>query len=67
MIGRLKAWWRRRQRAIDLEILWWACVDLCKGDLVCARNAFAFHCVSDPAWSDVSEAEIDALVARLEA
>ena len=41
-------WWKR-QRAIDLDILW----PICKAkapDIDHARAAFAVHAFNDPAW-----------------
>lgn len=46
-IGR---WWRRRQRAIDLSILWPACKEEA-GNLPDAREVFFLHCIMDLAWT----------------
>jgi len=67
LIAWLKKRWRERQRSIDMDILWPVCVNMCEGDIGCARDAFAMHCLNDPAWSEMSDAEVYAFVAKLEA
>ena len=66
MIGWLLRTWRRRQRQIDIDILW----PICKREadtLDLAKVAFMFHCSLDPAWTrDFSEAEIASMVDELE-
>jgi hypothetical protein len=42
-------WWKR-QRAIDLDILWPACKAQAP-DIDHARAAFAVHAFNDPAWA----------------
>lgn len=58
--------WRERQRAADLELLWPACYDQ-TGDLESARQVFMVHVHLDDAWSDLSDAEVQAIVDKLEA
>ena len=43
-------WWRKRQRRIDLDILWPTCKRLAP-DLDHAKAAFMFHAVNDKAWT----------------
>lgn len=48
------AWWRARQRRIDIEILW----PICRrgaNDLDHAKAAFAVHAFNDPAWLELGE------------
>jgi hypothetical protein len=49
--------WRRRQRSIDLQVLWPACKDHAQ-DLDQARVAFAIHAYRDKAWLCLGEDEI---------
>lgn len=42
--------WRKRQRAIDLQILWPSCKELAS-DMDHARAAFFAHCCMDTAWT----------------
>jgi hypothetical protein len=58
MISWLLRWWRKRQRAIDLDILWPACREEADGDLDVAKAAFAVHAFHDPAWLELGETEI---------
>jgi hypothetical protein len=70
----LLKFWRARQRAIDLDILWpeclrqakeWEQADVPALDL--AKAAFMTHCANDPAWTkDYDEASLVAYVDRLE-
>ena len=58
MIEWLGKWWRKRQRAIDLEILWPQCCELAP-DLDHAKAAFAMHAFHDHAWTaDYSHDEL---------
>jgi hypothetical protein len=50
-------WWKKRQRMIDLDILW----PVCKAkahDIEHARQAFLLHAKLDPAWQDMTEWEV---------
>jgi hypothetical protein len=51
MFRAIQRWWRARQRAIDLQILWPICKEKARS-LDHARAAFAVHAFSDPAWVD---------------
>lgn len=53
----LLSFWYKRQRAIDLQILWPSCRDLAP-DLDHAKAAFAVHAYHDRAWLTLGEAEI---------
>jgi hypothetical protein len=78
MIQWLMRTWRRRQRKIDVDILWPICKREAEADmwrtehpqltaLDCAKGAFMVHCALDSAWTaDFSEAEIAAMVDELE-
>jgi hypothetical protein len=61
---RLMNWWRSRQRATDLQILWPSCRDLAQ-DLDHARAVFAFHAFNDPAWLSLGEDEIVRIIGAL--
>jgi hypothetical protein len=50
-------WWHKRQRDIDLAILWPSCRDLAP-DLDHAKAAFAAHAFQDAAWLSLGEDEI---------
>ena len=54
--------WRARQRAIDIQILWPACVREAKGNMDVAKAAFALHCYHDSAWSDLKQDELYTLI-----
>jgi hypothetical protein len=58
------AWWRR-QRKTDLEVLWVA-LKAASPTIKEARAAFLNHCIQDPAWHDLSYAEIVSLIEHLE-
>jgi hypothetical protein len=54
----LGKWWRKRQRKIDIQILWPACKQQAT-TLDIARNIFAAHAFNDTAWvTDFNDAEI---------
>jgi hypothetical protein len=57
-------WWHKRQRAIDVEILWPACRDQA-ATLDAARAAFTMHAFHDPAWQELGSAEIHRRVRQL--
>lgn len=57
--------WRRRQRKVDIAILWLA-IRSATPTLDKARVTFFFHCQSDPAWSDCTKEEIASLIDHLE-
>jgi hypothetical protein len=58
------SWWRRRQRQLDLDLLWPLCVHGAN-DLDHAKAAFAVHAFNDPAWLELGEDNIIALIDRL--
>lgn len=60
----ITAYWRRRQRKIDIEILWPECKKMTH-NLDSARMVFIGHTMMDPAWSDLSYAEAIAIVNSL--
>lgn len=49
MITRIRNWWWKRQRNIDLNVLWPECKRVA-GDLEHARGVFACHAFHDPCW-----------------
>ena len=61
----IRSWWRARQRKIDLEVLWLACVQGA-ADLDHARAAFADHIFSDPAWLELGEEALIRFVEHLQ-
>src|SRR4029077_4700965 len=61
----IKKWWHARQRKIDLEILWTVCLDMTEGDVEAAKDAFAMHCLNDPAWQDLGINGIVELIENL--
>jgi hypothetical protein len=59
-------WWRKRQRAVDMNILWPSCKNESK-NLVQAKAAFYYHVINDTAWTkDYTEAELANIVDELE-
>lgn len=65
MFSWLGRWWRRRQRAIDIDILWSTCKEQA-GTLDRARAAFLLHAAIDDAWTkDMTHEEIVDFVGRL--
>lgn len=47
MIGR---YWRKRQRQIDIDILWPTCKEQAN-NISHARGIFYIHCMMDEAWT----------------
>ena len=47
---KIRDWWWRRQRNIDLNVLWPECKRQCKDNLDHARGIFAVHAFQDPCW-----------------
>ncbi len=62
MIRWLLNWWHKRQRAIDLQILWPSCREVAQGNLDAARAAFAVHAFQDEAWLCLGEDEIKRII-----
>lgn len=61
MIAKLIGWWRAKQRAMDMEILWPECKRLAP-DLDTARAAFVMHAFNDKAWTSLGhDAMFDAI------
>jgi len=59
-------WWRRRQRAIDLAILWPSCCQQ-SINIEAARDAFYYHVIIDDTWTaDYSDGELLSIVASLQ-
>ena len=61
----LRNWWWKRQRAIDMEILWPACKAQAR-DLDHAKAAFAVHAFNDPAWVRYYEGDLVKVIDALE-
>lgn len=61
MINLIRRWWAKRQRAVDIRILWPACKDNAP-DLDHARAAFAYHAFNDSAWLILGEREISRMI-----
>jgi hypothetical protein len=66
VIDQIVAWWYRRQRRIDMEVLWPACVAAAV-DLEHAKAAFAVHAFHDPAWLALGRLNLRGLIDTLEA
>lgn len=49
-------WWRKRQREIDLRVLWPALKDA-EPDLERAKIGFLLHARIDPAWQGYTDDE----------
>lgn len=60
----IRMWWHWSQRRIDLKILWPQCL-LAAPDLDHAKAAFAYHAMSDPAWTCLGEEAIVDFIDRL--
>ncbi len=56
MIDWLLDWWHKRQRTIDIQILWPLCKEHAQ-NLDQARAAFAVHALRDEAWLCLGEDE----------
>ena len=61
----IRMWWRRRQRAIDLDLFWPICCAHAP-DLDTAKAAFAVHAMRDPAWQALGEDEVIRFIDNLE-
>jgi hypothetical protein len=61
----IQAWWRRRQRMVDMDVLWPILLQEA-GDLDRAKAAFAFHAINDPAWLCLGEERLRAFIDQLE-
>ena len=55
-----------RERKADLEILWPALCDV-SDNIDVAREAFKLHAMTNDSWSDLSDAEIQDVVDKLQA
>lgn len=65
MIRWLARWWRQRQRATDMDILWPACKEHA-GTLEHARAAMMVHCMNDSAWTtDYTEEDLIVFIGQL--
>lgn len=49
-------WWRRRQRTLDIELLWPSCKQQTKTRLD-AEAVFRVHMEMDPAYGDLDECD----------
>lgn len=65
MFDWLAKWWRKRQRGVDMQILWPACKEI-TSNLDFARAAFMYHCMNDPAWTtDYTEGDLKVFIGQL--
>lgn len=55
-------WWRRRQRRVDLDILWPICKQKAEGDIAEARAVFMAHMCFDSAYEGMSQEETDEFI-----
>ena len=62
-ISFVRSWWKKRQRKIDLEILWPICLAKTE-NYNDAEFAFMLHAVNDSAWDDLSTKEILTILAE---
>jgi hypothetical protein len=53
----LRRWWNQYRRTLDRRILWPVCKEQAP-DLETARQMMRLHAALDPAWADLSEAEV---------
>lgn len=60
----LSKWWHKRQRDIDVQILWPSCRDNAS-DIYQARGAFAAHAFNDSAWLELGVPEITRIILEL--
>ena len=60
----LRRMWHKRQRGIDLQILWPACKSKAP-DMDRAKAAFAVHAFNDDAWLELGEPEICRIIEGL--
>ena len=65
MIRLLKGLWYRRCRAIDLAILWPACLEHAE-TLDHAKAAFAVHALNDEAWLFLGQDEALKIIEALQ-
>ncbi|WP_141740124.1 hypothetical protein [Bosea sp. BIWAKO-01] len=56
--------WQDRQRQVDIEVLWPACLRNSRV-VGCTRRAFTIHALNDPAWTVLGTGEILRQVALL--
>lgn len=57
--------WHKRQRDIDIQLLWPTCRDVAP-EIDVARAAFACHALHDSAWAEIGEDEIIKFISTLE-
>ncbi len=57
-------WWHKRQRRIDIDILWPICKNYASS-IDKAREVFLFHTDLDPAWDDISLDERISIINKL--
>lgn len=77
MFGKLGKWWRRRQRRLDVQVLWPQCWRRAKklekewGEcesmtIYFARSTFAYVISRDPAWTkDFTQSQIEDFIGSL--
>ena len=65
MFGFIGRFWRKRQRSIDMAVLWPTCKEYAP-TLEKARMAFYLHASNDPAWTkDYAAADLIEFVEQL--
>ena len=60
----LRDMWWRRQRSVDLALLWPECKAQATS-LDQARAVFAFHAMNDPAWRDFYGDKLQQVISEL--
>ena len=60
----IQRWWWRRQRALDLEILWPICKERAP-TIDAARALFMYHAFNDTAWIGEYKSELPRIIGEL--
>ena len=53
----IRGTWQKRQRKLDVEMLWPICLEKAAGDQERALYAFMIHVKQDPAWKGMDSLE----------
>lgn len=65
MMEWIQRWWRSRQRAMDMSVLWPVCKEEAPS-LDVARAIFMSHCMNDSAWTlDYTEEDLKEFIGQL--
>lgn len=59
-------WYRKRQRQIDIDLLWPICKERASSRDI-AEDAFYWHCINDRAWTkDFNQKRIADIISELD-